>query len=220
MKPCILVPAFNEEVHIAEVITGARRYVDKVVVVDDGSTDSTAEIAESSGAEVIRHQINLGKGASLKTGFERAFARGFDPVIVLDGDGQHDPREIPLFLETAEKSGADIVVGNRMGNIKSMPLIRYLTNRLTSFFVSRLAKQSVPDSQCGYRLVNRKAFRSLKLKTVRYDTETEMLIEAGRAGCRIASAPIKTIYGIEKSAINPARDTLRFIRLVCRYLKR
>jgi glycosyltransferase involved in cell wall biosynthesis len=220
MRPCVLIPAFNEELHIDEVIGGVRRHVGKVIVVDDGSGDRTAEIAASSGAEVIRHEKNLGKGASLKTGMKKAFDEGFDPVIIIDADAQHDPLELPLFLEAARRGGADVVVGNRMGATKGMPRIRYLTNLITSFFVSLLAGQRVPDSQCGYRLIRKNAFEKMRLKTARYDTEAEMLIEAARAGCRIDSIPIKTIYGIEKSAINPFRDAFRFVRLVIRNMRR
>jgi glycosyltransferase involved in cell wall biosynthesis len=220
MRPCVLIPAFNEELHIAEVVGGVRRHVGKVIVVDDGSVDRTAEIAASSGAEVIRHEKNLGKGASLKTGMKKAFAEGFDPVIIVDADAQHDPAEIPLFLEAARRGEADVVVGNRMGSTKGMPPVRYLTNLITSFFISLLAGQRVPDSQCGYRLIRKNAFEKMRLKTARYETEGEMLIEAARAGCRIDSIPVKTIYGIEKSAINPFRDTFRFVRLVIRNMRR
>jgi glycosyltransferase involved in cell wall biosynthesis len=219
IKPCVIIPAYNEEVHIASVIRGVKQYVEKVFVIDDGSADSTVEIARRASAEVIRHEINLGKGVSLKDGFARAFKEGYDPVIVIDADAQHDPRELPGFIDAYLKTGADIVVGNRMGNTAGMPLIRYLTNRFTSFVVSAFAKQRIPDSQCGYRLINKKAFNKMNLMTGRFDTEGEMLIQAGRDGCRIVSVPVSTIYGLEKSSINPLVDTFRFFGLVIRSVR-
>jgi glycosyltransferase involved in cell wall biosynthesis len=220
MKPCALIPAFNEEERIGEVVAGASRHVTKVIVVDDGSVDGTARVAREAGAEVVAHSRNCGKGASLRDGLAKAFAEGFDPVIVLDGDAQHDWDEIPLFLEADRGGRSDIIVGDRMGRAEGMPLIRYLTNRVTSFFVSKLAKQRIPDSQCGYRLIHRSAFQRMEFSTMRYDTEAEMLIEAARAGCRIGSIPVKTIYGSEKSRIDPVRDTVRFIKLVMRHMRK
>ncbi|MCX6340058.1 MAG: glycosyltransferase family 2 protein [Candidatus Aureabacteria bacterium] len=220
MKPCALIPAFNEEERIGQVVAGASRHVTKVIVVDDGSVDGTARVAREAGAEVVTHSRNLGKGASLRDGLTKAFAEGFDPVIVLDGDAQHDWDEIPLFLEADRGGRSDIIVGDRMGRAEGMPLIRYLTNRVTSFFVSKLAKQRIPDSQCGYRLIHRSAFQRMEFSTMRYDTEAEMLIEAARAGCRIGSIPVKTIYGSEKSRIDPVRDTVRFIKLVMRHMRK
>lgn len=218
MKPCALIPAFNEEERIGQVVAGASRHVTKVIVVDDGSSDRTARVARDAGAEVVAHSRNCGKGASLRDGLTKAFAEGFDPVIVLDGDAQHDWDEIPLFLEADRGGGSDIIVGDRMGRAEGMPLIRYLTNRVTSFIVSKLAKQRIPDSQCGYRLIHRSAFQRMEFSTMCYDTEAEMLIEAARAGCRIGSIPVKTIYGSEKSRIDPFRDTLRFFKLMFRYV--
>ena len=220
LRPCVLIPAYNEERYIADVVRGALSHVEKVIVVDDGSRDATAGQAAAAGAEVIRHASNRGKGAGLKTGLERAFAEGFDPVIVLDGDGQHDTAEIPAFLEAARSGDAAIIVGNRMGNPEGMPFVRRCTNRLTSFFVSRLAGQRIPDSQNGFRLIRKRAFEQFRFGTSRYDTEPEMLIEAGRAGMKIDWVPVRTIYGTERSTVNPVTDTMRFIRLVVRYLWR
>jgi glycosyltransferase involved in cell wall biosynthesis len=218
MKPCALIPAFNEEKRIGEVVSGVLKYVPKAIVVDDGSTDGTARIARDAGAEILPHARNLGKGASLRDGLERAFSEGFDPVVVLDGDGQHDWNEIPLFLEADREGRLDVIVGNRMGRTEGMPLVRKLTNRVTSFFASLLTGQRIPDSQCGFRLIRGRAFRRMEFKTMRYETETEMLIEAGRGGCRIGAIEVKTIYGAERSKIKPVRDTIRFIRLVIRYM--
>lgn len=220
MKVCALVPAYNEEARVAGVVRGARRRLPAAIVVDDGSSDATAAVAEKAGAEVIRHPVNRGKGAALRTGMERAFGEGFDAVLILDADGQHDPDEIPRFLAAAEQTGAEIVVGSRMEKAAGMPRVRYITNRFTSALISKIAGRRIPDSQCGYRLIRERAFRAMTFRTTRYDTESEMLIEAGRAGCGIVSVPVRTIYGTEKSRIHPLKDTVRFFRLVARHLVR
>ena len=195
---------------------GARKYSDRVLVVDDGSADRTAQAAAAAGAEVIRQPENRGKGAALRTGLKALVDRGSDPVIVLDGDGQHDPGEIPAFLAEALRSGAGIVVGNRMAAAESMPFVRYWTNRTMSAILSRLAGEKIPDTQCGYRLLSAETVGKLSFATSNYDTESEMLIEAGRKGVRISSVPVKTIYRGEVSRIRPGRDTVRFLRLLLR----
>ncbi len=220
MRACAVVPAFNEEARVAGVVLGALDRLPKVIVVDDGSSDGTAGAAEKAGAEVLRHRVNRGKGAALRTGMERAFASGFDAAVILDADGQHRTEEIPLFLRAADETGADIVLGSRMGGAEGMPLVRWLTNRFTSAVVSALAGTRIPDSQCGFRLVRESAFRAMTFRTTRYDTESEMLIEAARAGRRIVSVPVSTIYGTEKSRINPLLDTARFFMLAARQMRR
>ncbi|MCX6356430.1 MAG: glycosyltransferase family 2 protein [Candidatus Aureabacteria bacterium] len=219
MNACAVIPAFNEAEHIGAVVAGVRVYLPKVIVVDDGSSDGTAEAARRAGAVVILHEKNRGMGVAMKTGMGSAFDGGYDVVIVLDGDGQHDTAEIPLFLEAARRGDGDIIVGNRMGNTEGMPLTRYLTNRFTSFCISKVAGQRIPDSQCGYRCVNKKAFMSMCFRTERYDTESEILIDAARAGCRIGTVPVRTIYGAETSKINPFLDAIRFFKLLLRHVK-
>jgi membrane protein YqaA with SNARE-associated domain len=146
---------------------------------------------------------------------------GAEFAVFLDADGQHDPAEIPAFVETARRAGAGIVVGTRMSDVAGMPRIRLWTNQFTSWVTGKLALQRVPDSQCGYRLVARSVVGDLRLETARFETETEMLIQAGRAGHRIASVPVPTIYVAgRQSRISPLRDTLRFFRLVKKYWPR
>lgn len=214
MKICVLIPAYNEEKTIRSVVSEAAENVEAVIVVDDGSSDGTAEEARRGGAVVISHGENRGKGAALKTGFRHALEKGFEGVIVMDADGQHKPADISAFLERAAVSSAGIILGNRMEDTKKMPLIRYLTNRFTSAVVSRMACQRITDSQCGFRFIRCSFLRDVELKTGKFETETEMLIAAARAGCGIDSVRISTIYGREKSKINPVVDTLRFLRLV------
>ncbi len=214
MRVAALIPAYREEKHIAEVIGQTRRYLPDVLVVDDGSDDGTSDEAARAGARVHRNAKNLGKGASLVAGFELLFDEGFDAALCLDADGQHLPAEIPRFLAAAEN--ADLVVGNRMADVEKMPFARLWTNRVTSWIISRLAGVRVPDTQCGYRLIRREAWRGVKVESRNYDFEGETIVAVGRKGFRIASVPVSTIYGDEVSAINPVRDTIRFFRMAWR----
>lgn len=213
---CVLIPAYNEAGRIEDVIRRVKKYALQVLVVDDGSTDGTAAVAEKAGAEVIRHSRNLGKGAALQYGFKHLLSQKWSALIVLDADGQHEPEEIPNFIRVAEENGAAIVVGNRMENIANMPVVRYNTNRVSSAIISWMVKQKIPDSQCGYRLIQKKVLEKVSFTTQNYDTESEMLIEAGSLGFKIGSVPIKSIYAGQVSKIKPGRDTWRFIRLVIR----
>jgi len=212
-----LVPAFNEAGHVADVVARARPHVSEVLVVDDGSTDDTAARAQAAGATVTRHPANRGKGAAIVTALQFFQKSDAEYAVLLDADGQHDPGEIPRLLEAAKTTGAAIVVGNRMDDTRGMPLVRLWTNQFTSWVTGKLARQTIPDSQCGFRLLRRAVLADLALAGGRFETETEMLIQAGRAGHKIASAHVRTIYSGESSHINPLRDTVRFFKLVRKY---
>ncbi len=213
-----LIPSFLEEKHIRDVAGRARAQLDTVLVVDDGSADRTAEEARAAGVEVIRHERNEGKGAAIKTGLRALTARaGVEYILVLDGDGQHLPEEIPYFLAEANRSQAPMIVGSRMGDLEKMPPVRRLTNLAMSWTISRACGQPIPDSQCGFRMFRRDlALAFLECPSTKYDFETEMLVLASRRGCKIAAAPVSTIYGEETSKIHPWRDTLRFVQLMSR----
>jgi glycosyltransferase involved in cell wall biosynthesis len=212
-----LIPCYLEALHISEMVRRVREKVSAVLVVDDGSTDETASLARQCGAEVISHQQNAGKGAAIKTGLRALMDRDVDYVVLLDGDGQHLPEEIPHFLEAAAKSQAGIFLGNRMQKTDTMPLLRKWTNRLISHEVSRLCRQSVPDSQCGFRMVRRTVIPAILCKSNGYDYETEMLLVASRIGERVVSVPISTVYADEKSKIRPIMDGIRFFKLIWSY---
>lgn len=214
-----VIPAYNEEAHIAGVVRGVSAMIpsEAVLVVDDGSADGTAATAAGAGAGVLRNPVNLGKGASLVAGFARLLERdGIEGIFTVDADGQHDPAEMPAFIEVFQGIPADLVIGSRMGDTRDMPWIRRMTNRLTSSVISSRAGRRIDDTQSGYRLIRSSLLRSLTLTTSRYDTESEILIRAARSGAVIASVPIRTIYGNEQSAIDPLRDTIRFFGLVAR----
>jgi glycosyltransferase involved in cell wall biosynthesis len=218
MKACVVIPTYNESKNIARVIKQIEEQGLEVIVVDDGSTDNTSEIARNNGATVLENKINEGKGASLIKGFHYALDRGFDAVIDMDGDGQHLPEDIPIFLRLAKYSNSGVFVGNRMSKTKNMPFIRFLTNKFMSWLISRVAKQRVADTQCGFRLIKKEVLEKIQLETSKYEIESEIIIKAAQAGFKIESVPIRTIYRGEKSQINPFVDTLRFIRFIIRQI--
>lgn len=216
-----LIPAYQEVRHIREVAVRTKAVLQTVLVVDDGSTDSTSDEARAAGVAVTRHEKNQGKGAAIKTGMRELLGReGVEFMLVLDGDGQHLPEEIPHFLDAANATGAGLVVGSRMADVGKMPFVRKCTNRYMSWTISKVIGQRVPDTQCGFRLFHRSlATEFLKSESAAFDFETEMLAIAARLGCTIGEASVSTVYGEEVSKIHPLRDTMKFFRLL-RRLKR
>ena len=214
-----LIPCYFEAQRIREVAARARAQLNTVLVVDDGSTDGTESEARAAGVEVIRHAVNQGKGAAIKTGLRELSARaGLEYALILDGDGQHLPEEIPNFLAAAERTRAPMLVGTRMSDTRTMPFVRRMTNRFMSWQISRVCGQPVPDSQCGFRMIHRDLAPALAaIATVKFDYETEMLVVASRRGCKIEAVPVSTIYGDEKSKIHPVRDTIRFYQMMARF---
>jgi glycosyltransferase involved in cell wall biosynthesis len=215
-----VIPAYQEEKHVGEVARRARAQLENVLVVDDGSTDSTADRARSSGVDVVVHPDNCGKGESIKTGLRYWLERGSEYVVLLDADGQHLPEEISRFVESAaSESNAKVFIGSRMNDTSTMPLLRRIVNRYMSGKISRLCGQQIPETQCGFRMLHRDIIPEVLAGASRFEYETEMLIIASRKGHRVASVPITTVYSDEVSSINPVRDTLRFFKLMRRYRK-
>jgi glycosyltransferase involved in cell wall biosynthesis len=212
-----IIPAYCEGRFIGMVVRQVLQYVQAVLVVDDGSSDNTATEAEAAGAKVIRHTTNLGKGAALKTGLEYAISIDAPYYLFLDGDGQHDPSEIPAFIEAINCSNAHLVVGNRMRNVEPMPLIRRWTNQFMSWQIGRICKIPIPDSQCGFRLARKDLLPVLMAPSNRFEFESESIILAAREGFRLCFVPIRTIYADQRSKIRPLRDTLRYLRLIRKY---
>jgi glycosyltransferase involved in cell wall biosynthesis len=217
-KIAAVVPAYQEKKHIGDVVRRTRDKIDNVLVVDDGSNDKTAERAREAGAEVIVHPQNRGKGEAIKTGLRHFLNRQFDWVFILDADGQHRPEEIDRFLAAAvSATEPKLIVGNRMNDVSSMPLVRRAVNRYMSKRISRVCRQDIPDTQCGFRMLHRQLIPDLLEGADRFEYETEMLIIASRKGFHIDSVPISTVYSDEVSSIHPVRDTLRFFKLMRRY---
>ena len=218
MKTAVIIPTFNEAKEIGRLLRELKVLDLDCLVVDDGSTDTTARIAEEHGAVVLRNPSNQGKGASLSRGFQFAVDKSYDAVITMDGDGQHLPQDIPHFLEAAQMTDSQIYIGNRMEKTQSMPWVRIMTNRFMSSLISFLAHQEIPDTQCGFRLIKRELLEKVNLSTSKYESESEILLQAARQGYKIQSVAIKTIYSNETSRINPFIDTLRFFRFILREL--
>ena len=216
MRVCIIIPTYNESAAIGNIIHQIRQQKREVVVVDDGSTDATAQISKDKGAIVLRNSKNHGKGFSLIRGLRYALDNNFDAAITMDGDGQHRPEDIPYFIQRAESTDAGIIIGNRMNNPHRMPMIRVLTNKFMSWFISKMIRKKIPDSQCGFRLIKKELLKKLKFTTHRFETESEILFQASRLGYKIDSQPIKSIYQRERSQINPFLDTVRFINFIWR----
>lgn len=207
----ILIPAYNESAQIGKLVRELKSKGLLPVVVDDGSSDNTSEEAKKAGAIVIRHDINKGKGAALKTGIKYILREDYDAILIMDGDAQHRTTDIHKLIELADRRRNALIIGNRMNSTKNMPLDRKLTNKFMSFIVSKISGQKIPDSQCGFRLIRRELLKKIKIESDRFEIESELLIKASRSGAEILSVPIDTYYGGESSQINPLWDTFRFI---------
>ena len=220
MKVCLLLPAYNESRTIGQIIREASEFISDIVVIDDGSSDKTAEIASACGVVCLANTTNCGKGKALRKGFAYAIKYGYELVFTMDSDGQHEPTDIPRFLARFRSTHPDILIGARdTGNLRTaMPFHRRVNNRLISYVGSKLCRQQVPDFQSGYRLIRTDVLRQVPLETERYETESELLIKAGRLGFRIESLPIQTRYGDEVSHIKPLREMWLFTRLLLRSL--
>lgn len=215
---CALIAAFNEEQHVGDVVAGALRHVAKAIVVDDGSTDATAEKARGAGAVVLRHDQNLGKGCAIRTGLAHVLREPSSHVLFLDADLQHDPAEIPKLVEQAEHGIGDFVLGEREFAKEAMPAARFYSNVIGSRILSRFIGADVADSQSGFRLIRADLLRKIELTGTGYEIETEMLIKLARAGARLERVAVRRLqYEGARSKIRPFRDTFRTCMLALGY---
>ena len=221
MNVAALIPAYNEAATIAEVVRGVRPFVSLVIVVDDGSSDGTADKARAAGGHVVAHATNLGKGHAVRTGLTHVLSGDFTHVLLLDGDMQHLPQEASRLLDAALATGADVVIGERRFDPSGMPASRYHANRIGSRALSRFVGVPVDDTQCGFRLFRAETLHKMRLSARGYDIETEMLIKLRRLGGRIASVPVSAVYNGRRSKLRPIRDTTRtcFLAVYYRYLQ-
>ena len=215
-----VIPAYQDEKHIGDIVRRTRERLDHILVIDDGSSDQTAHRAREAGAEVLVHDQNRGKGEAIKTGLGHWSAREVTWAILLDSDGQHLPEEIDRFIAAAASATEPtFFIGNRMNDTSRMPFVRRVVNRYMSSEISRVCGQRIPDTLCGFRMLHRQLIPELLGGAHRFEYETEVLIIASRDGYRIESVPITTVYTDQVSKIHPVRDTLRFFKLMRRYRK-
>jgi glycosyltransferase involved in cell wall biosynthesis len=206
-----VIPCFNEAGRIAPVISGVRRHLARVIVVDDGSSDATPREAALAGAEVIRQPANGGKGSALRKGWAYACQMGCTWALSMDGDGQHAAEDIPEFFACAERTSARLIVGNRMQQGGAMPWLRRWANRGMSRCLSDMTGAALPDSQCGFRLGHLKTLMRLPLSASRFEIESETLVAILAAGERVEFVPIQVLYQSNRSNICPWRDTWRWL---------
>ena len=213
VSTCAIIPFYNEKETINTVISESLKYVDFVYAVNDGSTDGFQfELTNSSNLEIINLDKNYGKGKALSAGFEAAISANFKIIITIDADLQHKPEYIPKLLEGLQKF--DIIIGNRLKNLKGMPIQRRLSNKLTSFLLTVKTGQEIIDSQCGFR-----AFKSVVLKEVKtilpgFEAESEIFVKAARKGFKIGFIEIPTLYENQNSKMRPVQAIIGFLRVL------
>ena len=194
-KVIAAIPCFNEERFIGSVVLKTKGYVGEVIVIDDGSTDRTAMVAEQAGAIVVKHDCNQGKGAAVSTAFEQAREMGCSALVLLDGDGQHEPADIPSLLQPVLEGKADMVVGSRFLQIKShIPRVRALGQRILTFFTNLGSRVRLTDSQSGFRAFSPKAMEALSFAEKGLSVESEMQFLAKEANLRVAEVPVSVGY--------------------------
>jgi glycosyltransferase involved in cell wall biosynthesis len=217
-KVCILIPAYNAQETLGSVLKKIEPLKMDTIVVNDGSLDETKRVASENGAQLLEHPLNLGKGAALQTGFQYILQKGYQVVITLDADGQHDPSEIPSLLKIFQSVNPDILIASRAAEFGKMTFLRRFWNRLGVKAVARLCHSDITDSQSGFRLIRTEVLKAVDLSTSRFETELELLIKACKKGFGVLSVPIKTqkVDGTGSSHFRPVIDTW----LVCKIFLR
>ncbi len=211
-KVCAVIPFYNEAKFINEIICDTLNYVDYAIAVNDGSDDGFSIDCPKENFEIISHERNLGKGNALKTGFERAIELGFDFTVTLDADFQHPPEFIPKFVEAVKTS--DVVVGNRMRSISSMPVLRKISNTLSSMLLTVKTGTAMKDAQNGFRI-----FRATRLNEILptfsgFEAESEMLVKAAKAGLKISFIDVPTIYNDNESKMRNVETIIGFLKVL------
>ena len=218
-KLAVVVPAFNEVRTIRDVVQRALREVPWLVVVDDGSTDGTAQALAGLAVTVLRNRRNCGKAASLMRGMGHALAQGADAILTLDADGQHRPEDIPLLVAAHRRDPQALVVGSRLHDRANIPPVRYLANRFANFWIAWAAGQPIADSQSGFRLYPAARLREFGKRAESapgFVFESEILIEAGRRGAHLSDVPVAAVYPrrARRSYFRPVMDVMLIARMV------
>ena len=217
-KLLVVIPALNAERSVGAVVRESKLVNADVLVIDDGSSDRTGEMARDAGARVIRHDVNKGKGAALKTGFAYALENGFEVVVTLDADGQHLPHEISKFMTAYEETGGDLIIGGRAHLFPQMLPRRRFANRFSARSIAFASKTGVTDSQSGFRLYSAHLLRNVRLRTNGFDLESEVIVYAGCRRFKVVTIPIELgfVDGLSTSHYKPLADTLRIAWTVMR----
>lgn len=222
MKTLAAIPALNQEMKVPAVVLLSKKHVDSVLVIDDGSSDRTAEVAESAGATILRHEKNKGYGGALQSCFQFALDNGFDAMVILDSDGQHDPDEIPKVLSPLLDKTADITIGSRfLDKTENVPFYRKVGIDIITKLTNGASGQDIDitDSQSGFRGYSRKAIEGLKLKEMNMGASVEILLESGKLGLKIVEVPISIKYDEDSSTQNPVKHGLRVVGSIVRYVE-
>lgn len=213
MSDCAVIPFYNEINNLRRVVVNSLNFVDFVIAVNDGSDDNCEkEIENIKNVELINLQLNSGKGNALKFGFDKALSLKFKKIITLDADFQHDPELIPKILDQLENY--EIVIGNRLNNLKGMPFHRRLSNILTSFLLSLKTGQKILDSQCGFRGYKSTVLQSIQTSYAGFEAESEILVLAAKKGFKIGFVEIPTKYTGGKSKMRPFKTILGFLKVI------
>ena len=203
-KILVAVPAYNEGKYIGTVVLKTRQYADEVIVLDDGSTDDTSEIARLAGATVIRHEENKGKGAAIRSILAEVKRKDHDVLVLIDADFQHEPEEIPLLIEPIWR-GSDLVIGSRELQRSNIPLYRRIGQKVLLYSTHILSGKRLSDSECGFRALSPRAVTELKLSQGGFAIEAEMIAAAAEKGLKVTQVPISAIYTKDGSTLNPIR---------------
>ena len=211
-----VIPSYQAAPSVGAVVRGTLEHVAEVLVVDDGSTDGTAEEARRAGARVVSHSCNLGKGAALSTAFRDLFSRGFDAVLTLDADGQHLPEEIPKLLALSMEG--DLVLGIRDHLFGEMSTVRRLSNSLSSKAISLAAGQRLTDIQTGFRIYSRELIDTVGFPEARFEAESAVVVRAARRGFKVVTVPVRLGFadGRTTSHYRPLMDSFRIAGAVTR----
>jgi glycosyltransferase involved in cell wall biosynthesis len=210
---CAVIPFYNEKETINIVLQETIKFVQFIFAINDGSDDGFYYNAnQESNIKFINLDRNYGKGKALSVGFEEAVSAGFENVVTLDADHQHEPKYIPKLLEGLQSF--DIIIGNRLKNLRGMPIQRRLSNKLTSFFLTVKSGQNILDSQCGYRAYRVEVLKTVKIDSFGFEAESEILVKAAKKGFKIGFVDIPNIYGNEKSKMRPVQAIVGFLRVL------
>ena len=215
----VVIPAYTEEGTVRDIAERSLMQCDKVIIVDDGSSDKTSEVLHGLPITLLRNETNMGKAASLWRGMQVAMESDIDGVITLDGDGQHRPEDIPSLIELANDSPDSIIIGSRLHDKEAIPASRYRANRFANFWIAWASGFPIEDSQSGFRYYPASLLKSIKLDTAREKSfvfESEVLIEAGSRGVRTKAVQIPAIYGaaMRPSHFQSVKDIMRITRMV------